>query len=319
RFKKSADRWRDIAGLTDEQAANQIREDQIDILVDLALHTGGNRLLVFARKPAPIQATYLGYPGSTGLATIDYRLTDPFIDPPGADDDYTETTLRLPRSYLCWQWGGKEVSVAPLPARVNKFVTFGCLNNFCKVTPAVLKTWGELMARAPNSRLILRCPIGLASQLVLATLADQGIDESRVELIARLPWDKYVALYHRIDLCLDPFPYCGHTVSLDSLWMGVPVVTLSGETAVGRGGRSILSNLGLPELIASTPADYVKIATELAGNFHQLGELRRTMRGRMRDSPLMDAPGVARDIESAYRRIWRIWCKTAPEWERLVQ
>ncbi|MGA3068558.1 MAG: tetratricopeptide repeat protein [Tepidisphaeraceae bacterium] len=308
-FQDSADLWRDGVGLSDEQVAAQIRQDRIDILVDLSLHTAGNRLPVFARKPAPIQVSYLGYPGTTGMAAIDYRLSDSSIDPPESSDQYTETTLRLPRSYLCWEWSGKDVPVGPLPARSNGFVTFGCLNNFCKATPDVLRTWGDLMSALPTSRLILRSPSGSTSQRVLEILGQCGINADRVELIARVPWDEYVGLYHRMDITLDPFPYCGHTVSLDSLWMGVPVVTLSGEKAVGRGGRSLLSNLGLAELIAFTPGQYVKIALDLAGDLDRMESLRQGMRARMQASPLMDAPGLARDLESAYRQVWRAWCE----------
>ncbi|MGA3066578.1 MAG: tetratricopeptide repeat protein [Tepidisphaeraceae bacterium] len=307
--EQKADRWRDIEGRSDDEVVRQIRADQIDILIDLALHTGGNRLLVFARKPAPVQVAYLGYPGTTGLRAIDYRLSDPFLDPPGTDVDYTEKTYRLAHTSLCWQWNGKDVSVGPPQARTRGFITFGCLNNFCKVTPQALQTWGELMSSLPNSRLILRCPPGSASQRVLATLARCGIDATRVELIGRLPWDQYVDLYHRIDISLDPFPYCGHTTSLDSLWMGVPLVTLSGQTAVGRGGRSILSNLNLPHLIAYTRDEYMRIVAALAGDLDQLDSLRRTLRSRLLASPLMDADAFTRDIESAYRQMWRSWCE----------
>jgi protein O-GlcNAc transferase len=307
-FQQSADRWRDILAVSDEQTAEQICEDEIDILIDLALHTGRNRLLVFARKPAPIQATYLGYPGSTGLSAIDYRLSDPFIDPLGTDGDYTEKTIRLSHTYLCWQWNGKDAPVGPPPARMNGYVTFGCMNNFCKITPAVLETWGKLMSVLPNSRLILRCPSGSPLQRVLATLGEYGIDPTRIDLIGRLPADQYVDLYHSIDIALDPFPYTGHTTSLDALWMGVPLVTLSGQTAVGRGGRSILSNLGLPEFIAHSPDQYIQIALGLANDLGQLAALRKGLRARLASSPLVNAEQLARDLEAAFRHMWRDWC-----------
>jgi predicted O-linked N-acetylglucosamine transferase (SPINDLY family) len=311
-FQQNADCWRNIVGLTDEQAARQIRDDQIDILVDLTLHMADNRLLIFARKPAPVQVTWLGYPGTTGLATIDYRLSDPFLDPPGVDPPYVEKTLRLPNSYLCWRWSGAEAQTSPLPMLANGYVTFGSLNNFCKVGPQVLVVWARILENVPNSRLMIRCPQGEASDRVRAYFASRGIAPERLELSARVPRAAYEEQIRRLDICLDSFPYCGHTTSCDALWMGVPVVTLAGATAVGRGGVSLLSNVGLPELIAADTEQYVGIAASLAGDVKRLGELRCTLRQRMEQSPLMDAPKFARNLEAAYRQMWRTWCESVP-------
>jgi len=309
-LQQSADRWRDIVGLSDEQVAQQIREDQIDILVDLALHTGHNRLLVFARKPAPVQVCYLGYCGSTGLSAMDYRLSDPHLDPPDTDlSCYSEKTLRLPRTYWCYQ---PDITPAPSPspALKNGFITFGCLNNFAKVSLGTVDLWAKILAAVPNSRLILHAYPGKHLDEVTQRLDRAKVPSHRLHFVGRQSSMEYLQTYSRIDIALDPFPYGGGITTCDALWMGVPVVTLSGQTAVGRGGRSILSNLGLPELIAFTPDQYVQIAIELASDRNRMNTLRQNMRSRMLASPLMDAAGFARDMESAYRLMWRAWCET---------
>jgi predicted O-linked N-acetylglucosamine transferase (SPINDLY family) len=310
RLQKQITQWRNIAGLSDEQVAKQIRDDRIDILVDLKLHTGGNRLLIFARKPAPVQVTWLGYPGSTGLSTMDYRLSDPYLDPPGMDESvYSEQTIRLPHTFWCYDpMDGREIPVNSLPALATGIVTFGCLNNFCKVNDVVLRLWAKILNAVPSSCLLMLAPEGDHRQRNLELLKQEGVASQRVEFTSCRPRQQYLELYHHIDVGLDTF-YCnGHTTSLDSFWMGVPVITLVGQTVVGRAGLSQLSNLGLPELAASTPEQYVKIAAALAIDLPRLTHLRSTLRDRMRASPLMDAAAFARDIESAYREIWRRWC-----------
>jgi len=309
-FQRYTDVWRSIVGLSDSQAVDLIRQDRIDILVDLALHTAKNRLVLLAQKPAPVQATFAGYPGSTGLDSIDYRLTDPYLDPPGLNDQfYTETSIRLPDSFWCYEPQVTELAVNPLPAQANGHVTFGCLNNFCKVNEPVLRLWANILKSIDRSRLMILCPEGSHRQSLLDMLEREGISPDRVELIAHCPRLQYLELYHRIDVGLDTFPYNGHTTSLDSFWMGVPVVTLLGQTAVGRAGLSQLTNLGLPELIARNPEQYVQIATDLARDLSRLAELRRTLRARVQASPLMDAPRFARNIEAAYWQMWRKWCE----------
>ncbi len=309
RLRSYADVWRDISDRSDEQVAELVRNDQIDILVDLTMHMAGNRLLVFGHKPAPVQVCWLAYPATTGLAAIDYRLTDPHLDPPGLDDRcYSEESIRLPDSFWCYDQPASEPAVNPLPAVERGQVTFGCLNNFCKLNPPVLKLWARVLAAVDHSRLMILAPGGAHRQTNLDLLAQEGVERDRVIFVGGRPRPQYLELYHQIDLGLDTFPYNGHTTSMDSFWMGVPVVTLAGQTAVGRAGASLLMNLGLPELIANDPEQFVQIAAALAHDLPRLTHLRSTLRERMQNSPLMDAPRFAQNVEAAYRRMWHRWC-----------
>jgi predicted O-linked N-acetylglucosamine transferase (SPINDLY family) len=316
RVRAQTHHWRSSVGLSDAQAAAIIRDDRIDILVDLALHTSGNRLLVFARKPAPVQATYLAYAGSSGLSTMDYRLSDPHLDPvtdpPGGDQSvYSEKTVRLPATYWCYQ-PLVDLPLSPRRAAQGAPITFGCLNNFCKVNAAVLELWARVLHAVPGSRLILHTQPGNHRAAVLERFARGGVDPSRINLVGRVSTHDYFQLYQQIDIALDTNPFGGGTTTCDALWMGVPVITLAGERAVGRGGVSILSNIGLPDLIANSPEHYVVLAATLAGDLARLSELRSSLRGRMRSSPLMDAPRFARDVEAAYRQMWLNWVAHAP-------
>jgi predicted O-linked N-acetylglucosamine transferase (SPINDLY family) len=315
KLRASADVWRDIIALSDEVAAQLICDDRIDILVDLALYMAGSRPLIFARKPAPVQVTYLGYCGTTGLDTIDYRISDPYFDEPDGDCScYSEQTWRLPRTYWSYQPGGPIPQVGPLPARSAALggsgghVTFGCLNTLRKVNDPVLQLWARVLGAVPGSRLLINAPVGRARQWITRTMAAGGIDASRLEFVGFQPWPAYIELYNRIDIALDPFPCNGGITTCDGLWMGVPVVTLRGQTAVGRAGSSILHNIGLVELIATSQEQYVRIATELADDLDRLAGVRSSLRDRLRSSPLMDAGQFARDVEGAYRQMWRSWC-----------
>jgi predicted O-linked N-acetylglucosamine transferase (SPINDLY family) len=307
--RRHADVWRDVGFCTDEELATTIRHDQIDILVDLSMHSRGNRLLLFARKPAPVQVTYLAYCGTTGLDAIDYRLSDPYLDPPGQDEGrYVERTVRLPETYWCYQPAADAPLPNDLPALSTGQVTFGCLNSFTKVTARALAAWGRLLTALPQSRLILHACPGSHRGRVLTYFATQTIGADRVEFTDFLPAKAFFQVYHRVDIGLDPFPFGGGTTTCDALWMGVPVVSLAGQTAVGRAGLSILSNVGLQNLVAPDVDQYVNIAVELARDLPRLRELRATMRRRMQASPLMDAPRFARHVEAAYRDIWKRWC-----------
>jgi predicted O-linked N-acetylglucosamine transferase (SPINDLY family) len=310
RIRDSVDVWRDIRSLDDDQAAALVGADRIDMLVDLALHTSQNRLLLFARKPAPVQVTFAGYPGTTGVEAIDYRFTDPYIDPCNENRDrlYVEDSWRLPETFWCYDPIERDLPVNSLPATANGFVTFGCLNNFCKVNDDVLDLWAEVLRRTSGSRLLMVSKRGKHRGRTIDFLADRGIERRQIEFIDPLPRVDYLRCYHRIDLGLDTFPYNGHTTSLDSYWMGVPVVTLVGNTVVGRAGSSQLSNLNLRELAADGREQFVKVAVELARDWPRLSELRRTLRHRMEGSPLMDGERFAAGVETAFGQMWERWC-----------
>ncbi len=308
-LRSRADHWREIASVSDDRAAEMIREDGIDILVDLALHTSRNRLPIFARKPAPVQATYLAYCGTSGLSAMDYRISDPYFDPPGTDlTCYSEKTIRLARSYWCYQPFSATPAISPLPALRTGKIVLGCLNNPSKVSESALELWIEILRAIPHSQLLLLASAGSSRERVAAKFAAGGLPPERLKFANRGRWAEYLGNWQRIDIGLDPFPYGGGITTCDALWMGVPVVSLSGKTAVGRSGLSILSNAGLPELVAHSHEEYLQIAVALAGDLPRLSTLRAGLRERMECSPLRDARGFAREIETAYREMWSKWC-----------
>jgi protein O-GlcNAc transferase len=313
RLRGYADAWRDTAALSHAQLVELIFRDRIDILVDLTLHMSANRLLTFAHKPAPVQVTWLGYPSTTGLETIDYRLSDPYLDPHDANEkNYSEKTFRLPHSFWCYDPLDDGPSINGLPALPNGFITFGCLNNFAKVTPPTLELWARVMRDVPRSRLLLLAPRGSARPRLLDAMTNRGIDLSRIEFCDRVGRDPYLATFNRFDISLDTIPYPGHTTTLDSLWMGVPVVTLTGSTTVSRGGLSILSNLSLNDFVTTNADDYVAAVSRLAHDASKLTSLRSSLRTRLQASPLMNAAAFAIDVESAFRRMWKTWCTLRP-------
>ena len=316
RLRKTADVWRDVLGLGDEALAEQIRADGIDILVDLSQHMGGNRLLVFARKPAPVQVAWLGHPGTTGLRAMDYRLTDGYLEPEGSPwSESVEKMARLPDSWFCFDPIETFPEPGELPALRAGCVTFGCLNNFSKVNDGVLQRWTEVLRAVEGSRLLLQCPAGGTQARVREFFAARAIAAERIELVARTATRaEFLELFQRMDIALDPFPYNGGTTTCEALWMGVPVLTLPGERIVSRIGLSILMACGMPEFVAHTEADYVQLAADLAADLPRLAELRATLRGRMKASAFMDGPRFAKNVEHAYREMWRVWCaeKTAP-------
>jgi protein O-GlcNAc transferase len=308
RLRGLAAGWRDTFGVPDARLAEMIREDGVDILVDLAMHTAGNRLAVFARQPAPVQVTWLAYPGSTGLRSIDYRLTDAHMDPPGEKPAWSaEEPVRLPDCWCCYDAAGESPEINASPALSAGSVTFGSLNNLAKAPERVLALWARILDAVEGSRLVMLCPKGRTRERIRAFFGAQGIAAHRVELVGSLPRWEYLTLYHRIDLALDPFPCNGMTTTCDALWMGAPVLTLPGEMPASRAGLSLLSSIGLGDLAAKSEEDYLRMATELAADLPRLADLRATMRARMRDSPLMDAPRFARNVEAAYRSMWERW------------
>jgi protein O-GlcNAc transferase len=305
RLRGMAEHWRDVAGLGDAELATQVRSDGIDILVDLSGHTAHNRLLAFARRPAPVQVTWLGYPNTSGLGAMDYRITDSLSDPPGvADGAYVEKLIRLPGTFSCYEPSPQSPDVGPLPAARTGFLTFGCLNNFAKVTPGMITLWAQVLADTPGSRLLLKSN-GLSDpdtrELVVHSFAAAGVGRERLELDgqARSVAD-HLALYHGVDIALDTHPYNGATTTCEALWMGVPVVTLAGRTHASRVGASFLTQVGLSSLVASSPDGYRRACRELASDLASLSMLRSSLRGRMRGSTLCDGALFTRRLEEAF-------------------
>jgi predicted O-linked N-acetylglucosamine transferase (SPINDLY family) len=310
-LRSSADHWRNTTGLSPRQLAECVRGDKIDILVDLTMHMNNNRILTFAFKPAPVQVCWAAYPGTTGLATIDYRFTDPFLDPPGQNDAfYSEESYWLPDTFWCYDPQTSELQVNSLPAPENGYVTFGSLNTFCKNNDTTWKRWARVLKAVDRSRLTVLAEEGSHREHALDVLEREGIGRERVSFVGPRPRLEYLRLYQSIDIGLDTLPSNGHTTSFDAYWMGVPVVTLVGKTPVGRAGLSQLSNLGLTELVANTPDEYVSIAASLANDWERLGRLRQTLRNRLQTSPLMNAERFARGVEKGYRMFWQRWCSS---------
>ena len=310
RLESRTDIWRDARALDDAALAEIVREDRIDILVDLNMHMANGRPLLFARKPAPVQIAWLAYPGTTGMAPMDYRLSDPRLDPQSFDAHYSERTLRLPDTFWCYDpWGGQapnqNLEVNELPALRAGYVTLGCLNNPCKLTDGTLDVWSGVMRAIPDARLRLMAPSGRHRERLAARLGARGIASTRLSFVEFRPREEYLRLYHGVDFGLDTLPYNGHTTSLDALWMGVPIVTRRGDTCVGRAGLSQLFHLDLLDLVAEDDAGFVAAAQALAADLDRLAALRGSLRGTMQRSPLMDAARFARCIEQAYRSAWR--------------
>ncbi|CAE6758345.1 tetratricopeptide repeat protein [Paraburkholderia nemoris] len=318
RVAAHADVWRDVRAVDDERLAQMIRDDRIDILIDLTMHMADGRPLLFARKPAPVQIAWLAYPGTTGIDAIDYRFTDPWLDPVGSDAWYSEVSIRLPHSFWCYDALTDTPEVNALPALSNGYPTFGCLNNPCKLSDATFRLWGDVMREVADARLLLMAPSGAARALLLQRLGHHGIAEERVSFTSFRPRADYLRTYHQIDVGLDTFPYNGHTTSLDSYWMGVPVVTRVGGTSVGRAGLSQLENLGLRDLAVDSDAQFVETAVQLVRDLPRLSAMRASLRARLAASPLMDGARFARHVEAAYRHVWGTWCKqgqrSSPAW-----
>ena len=311
-FQSRAQGWRSTVGYTDEQVAEQVRRDQIDILVDLAGHTFGNRLAVFAYKPAPVQITYLGYPSTTGLSTIDYRLTDPIADPPGEQVRHTETLVRLPRAF-CYAPPENAPLVGPLPAATSGHVTFGSFHSLSKLNSRVIDLWCTILRAVPSAQLLIfRDTLrGSALDSIGSQFGKRGIDPDRV-LLSHIPegGKTFLSLYHKVDIALDPFPWSGHTTTCEALWMGVPVITLYGDRYAGRMAACVLAALDLQELIADTFNKYLAIAVDWATDLDRRTRLRLELRERMLASPLCDGRTFTLSLEETYRQLWRRWCAT---------
>jgi predicted O-linked N-acetylglucosamine transferase (SPINDLY family) len=315
RFRTRSDHWRTTVGLSDEAVAAQIAEDGIDILVDLAGHTAGNRLPVFAHKPAPVQISWLGYPHPTGLSAIDYRLVDVVTDPTNdvAPEPQGEQLVRFDHPFVCYGPPFDAPSPALAPCRARGTITFGSFNNPTKYSATTIDAWAKVLRLLPDSRLVLKGrPLEDASTRMIYhdRFRARGISSERITLLGGIPEQKmHLAQYAEMDIALDPFPYNGTTTTCEALWMGVPVVTLKGDRHCGRVGASLLAAVGLDDLIAEDVGGYVDIAVRLASDRSRLERLRGCLRATMGGSPLCDGPSFARQVEAAYRAMWRTWCQ----------
>ena len=310
RLRQCAARWRDITQLSDAAAAALITEDGIDILIDLSGHTADSRLLLFAHKPAPVQITYAGYLNTTGLAGMDYRISDGYADPVGVADAYhTERLLRMPHSQWCYRPPAPTPDVNPLPALKRGVVTFGSLHSFAKLNREVIDLWARVLAHLPGSELLIAgVPDGETHARLHAQFAEHAVENARLHLLRKVDFDEYLKLYHRVDIALDAFPYNGATTTCESLWMGVPVVTLAGAYAAARSGVSLLTSAGYAELIAQNAEQFIDIATSLARDPERLAGLRASLRARLQESPLMDETGFTRAFEALARGAFRATC-----------
>ena len=312
-LRQAADHWRSIAGVSDADAASLIWQDEIDILVDLSGHTASNRLPLFALRPAPVQVSWLGYFGTTGLTAINYILADRQVVSEGDERYFTENIWRLPGCYLCYAPHPFDIAVAPPPMESNGFVTFGCFNNRMKITEATIEVWAQVLSSVPGSRLFLKAA-SLSDATVRGDLRDQfaahGVSADRLLLEGQSPLAEALLAYNRVDVALDPFPFGGCTTTAECLWMGVPVVALRGDRWVGRMSASILSAIGHPELVAESVGGYVENAVALGTDLSRLAELRAGLRSRLENSSFCDGPRFTRELEAAYHGMWQAWCQS---------
>jgi len=311
RIKNNADGWRLITGMNDEKVAGQIRKDKIDILVDLSGHTAGNRLLVFARKPAPVQVTWLGYVNTTGLSTIDYHLTDKVTMPEGEDEYYSESAYRLPECFFCYKPHPDSPDVQDSPLHEKGSVTFGSVNDLTKINPSVVELWSRVLKEVMGSRLLLQAAKfndEYIKNRYFRLFAEHNIGPERIEIVAGLSRNDFLAIHNRIDICLDPFPFNGLFTTCDSLWMGVPVITLRGRRYHGRMAASALSCLGMQELIAESKEEYLEKAVLLAGNPDRLIYFRKNLRDLLLRSPICDYNSFVHSVEESYQDMWKTFC-----------
>ncbi|KAJ9181347.1 hypothetical protein P3X46_009485 [Hevea brasiliensis] len=305
--------WRDIYGIDEKKVASMVREDNVDILVELTGHTANNKLGMMACRPAPVQVTWIGYPNTTGLPTIDYRITDSLADPPDTKQKHVEELIRLPECFLCYTPSPEAGPVSPTPALANGFITFGSFNNLAKITPKVLQVWARILCAVPNSRLVVKCkPFCSDSvrQRFLTTLEELGLESVRVDLLPLILLNHdHMQAYSLMDISLDTFPYAGTTTTCESLYMGVPCVAMAGAVHAHNVGVSLLSKVGLEHLIAKNEDEYVQLALQLASDIPALSNLRMSLRDLMSKSPVCDGPNFTLGLESAYRNMWHKYCK----------
>jgi len=308
-----ADTVRNTCGMPDDAVADLVLKDRIDILVDLSGHTENNRLLMFARKPAPVQITYIGYPDTTGLGAIDYRISDEHADPPGMTEHlYTETLLRMKTGFLCFSPPLESPAVSSLPAHVNGYITFGSFNVMTKITPDIIKTWAGILSRLPDSHILVKnrwLTDTVSQESIIAAFGKYHIHRNRVDIYGRTTKKDHMAAYGTVDIALDTYPYNGTTTTCDSLWMGVPVISRAGQTHVSRTGVSLLSQVKLDDLVAYTEHQYIDKAVELAMDLTRLDKLRSGLRRMMRNSSLCNERIFTPALEELYRNAWKTWSR----------
>ncbi|MGH7244542.1 MAG: tetratricopeptide repeat protein [Phycisphaerales bacterium] len=312
RLRKHAYRYIDTHQIDDKKMSELIRAERVDILIDLSGHTGMGRIVPFALKPAPLQYTYMGYPNTTGLPTMDFRIVDAFTDPPGSDYLATETLVRMEGCFLCYTPPPHAGNVAPVPSVKNGYVTFGSFNTHTKISNHVLAVWAKLLKEVPNSRLFLKSmalAVPATRERIYTYFGTMGIDRSRIDLEGETKGkSEHMQMYSRVDIGLDTWPYNGTTTTVEAMFMGVPVVTIAGKSHVSRVGVSLLSNIGLPEFIAADETDYLAKCVALAADEPRRIELRAKLREMVTGSVLCDHAGFTKRLEAHYRQSWRDWC-----------
>ena len=311
RVQTCVDLWRDIRSLTDRDAAELVQRDRIDILIDPTGHMSDNRMLVFARKPAPLQVAFPGYPGTCGLTAMDGFVTDRLQNPSGSKEHYTEKLIRLDCSPRCYHVTGNEPEVRALPSDENGHITFGSFNRLLKVTPWMIGSWSTILKAVPRAKLVLYAGFageGEHTRRYDRLFSRSGVDLKRIEFVGTGSRNDFMNAISRVDIALDTFPYNGCTTTCDALWMGVPTVTLIGQVYVSRVGLSVLHQVGLADLASNSPEEYLQKATTLAADLVRLQQLRRTLRETMRRSPLCDAVWTTRSLETELKKMWRQWC-----------
>ncbi len=316
RLKGKFDHYREVQYVDSERVANQIISDEIDILVDLAGHTAGNRLGVLAHKPAPIQFTYLGYPDSTGMEQVDYRFTDELADPAESQQYFSEELVYLPDGFLCYRPREDTGELSGPPVERKGYITFGSFNSNTKISPPLVAMWAEVLRVNGASKLLLKFNGGDEDEIreiYLQEFERLGIERGRIDIYGFKPPAEHFSLYEEVDIGLDTYPYNGTTTTCEALWMGVPVVSLVGKHHASRVGLSILSRVGLEYFTAENPREYVSKATALAENIEYLRKIRMSSRGRMMSCTLCDSVRFSRQVESAYRQVWRRWCQRPKE------
>ncbi|MBF0159205.1 MAG: hypothetical protein HQL58_06740, partial [Magnetococcales bacterium] len=307
--------WRQVAWLSDDKLEEQIRSDQIDILVDLSGYTAYNRLSVFARKPAPIQVTWAGWVGTTGMRAMDWLIADRFhvVADAGEEDWYTEKIFYMPHSYVAYQLADHTPNFSSLPYRRNGYITFGCYNNVSKLNPATIAAWGRILTALPTSRLLLRSKRltdpGVHHHF-LTLLQQYGVAPQRVQLLGELEHLALMTSYSEIDIALDTWPYSGGVTTLEALWMGVPVITRTGHTFAGRHTTSYLNMIGHGHLVTDSMEHYIQRAVDLGSHPDQIETLRHCLRADIKKSPLLRHADFARALEEGYRMMWREFCAT---------